>query len=91
MEKLSNFYLDKEKDIIVSIYREKEDELRYVVETPNHNTGNLITNLAKICDVETIKDENDMKIITGTIPASINGDNEIVYILRLGGIKLANR
>lgn len=90
MEKLSNFYLDKEKDIIVSIYREKEDELRYVVETPNHNTGNLITNLAKICDVETIKDENDMKIITGTIPASINGDNEIVYILRLGGIKLAN-
>ena len=31
-----------------------------------------------------------MKIITGTIPASINGDNEIVYILRLGGIKIAN-
>lgn len=90
MEKLSNFYLDKEKDIIVGIYREKEDELRYIIETPNHNTGNLITNLAKLCGVETVKNEKDMKIITGTIPASINGDNEIVYILRLGGIKLAN-
>lgn len=92
MEKirLSKFYLDKEKDIKVSIYRENEDELRYIIETPNHGTGNLITNLAKLCDVEIAKDKNDMKIITGTIPASINGDNEIVYILRLGGIKLAN-
>lgn len=91
MKKLfGKFYLDKEKDIKVSIYRESEDELRYIIETPNHNTGNLITNLAKLCDVETIKDKNDMKIITGIIPASINGDNEIVYILRLGGIKLAN-
>ena len=31
-----------------------------------------------------------MKIIRGIIPASINSDNEEVYILRLGGIKLAN-
>ena len=31
-----------------------------------------------------------MKIITGIIPASINGDNEVVYIFRLGGIKIAN-
>lgn len=31
-----------------------------------------------------------MKIIKGTIPASINGDNEEVYIFRLGGIKIAN-
>ena len=87
---VNRFYLDKEKDIIVSIYREKEDEIRYILETPNHNTGNLITNLAKLCNVETIKDKNDMKIITGVIPASINGDQEIVYIFRLGGIKIAN-
>ena len=87
---LNKFYLDKEKDIIVSIYRESQDEVRYVLETPNHNTGNLITNLAKLCNCETVKNENDMKIITGIIPASINGDNEIVYILRLGGIKIAN-
>ena len=92
MEKilLNKIYLDKEKDIIVSFYRESQDEVRYVLETPNHNTGNLITNLAKLCNCKTVKDENDMKIVTGTIPASINGDNEIVYIFRLGGIKIAN-
>lgn len=91
MEKLFlKFYLDKEKDIIVNLYKINDDEMRYVLETPNHNTGNLITNFARICNCETVKDENDMKIITGTIPASINGDNEIVYILRLGGIKVAN-
>ena len=91
MEMLFNrFYLDKEKDIIVNLYKEKEDELKYILQTPNHNTGNLITNLAKLCNIETIKDENNMKIITGTIPASINGDNKIVYIFRLGGIKIAN-
>lgn len=87
---LNRFYLDKEKDIIVNLYKINEDEIRFVLETPNHNTGNLITNLAKICGVETIKDENDMKIITDIIPASINGDNEVVYIFRLGGIKIAN-
>ena len=87
---LNKFYLDKEKDIIVNLKKSKEDELTYILETPNHNTGNLITNLAKICGLETVKNENDMKIITGIIPASINGDNEEVYIFRLGGIKIAN-
>ena len=93
MEKLkiiNKFYLDKEKDIIVNLYQTNEDELTYILETPNHNTGNLITNLAKICNLETIKNEKDMKVIKGTIPASINGDNQEVYIFRLGGIKIAN-
>ena len=87
---LSKFYLDKEKDIIITVYKVSEDEAEYILETPNHNTGNLITNLAKICNLETIKDENDLKIIKGRIEASINGDNKQVYILRLGGIKIAN-
>ncbi len=87
---LNKFFLDKEKDIIISIYQENPDEVTYVLETPNHNTGNLITNLAKLCGQETVKDENDMKILTGVIPASINGDNKTVYIFRLGGIKIAN-
>lgn len=86
----NRFYLDKEKDIIVNLYKINEDEIKYILETPNHNTGNLITNLAKICGIDTIKNESDMKIITDVIPASINGDNEIVYIFRLGGIKIAN-
>ena len=87
---IKKFYLDKEKDIIVNLIKSKKDEITYILETPNHNTGNLITNLAKLCNVETVKNENDMKIITGKIPASINGNNEEVYIFRLGGIKIAN-
>ena len=87
---INKFYLDKEKDIIINLYQTNEDELTYILETPNHGTGNLITNLAKICNLETTKNEKNMKIIKGIIPASINGDNEEVYIFRLGGIKIAN-
>ena len=89
-ELFKRFYLDKEKDIIINLYHSKEDELEYVLETPNHNTGNLISNLAKICNVKTVKNEKGMKVIKGVIPASINGNNEIVYIFRLGGVKIAN-
>ena len=46
--------------------------------------------MAKICDLPISKNDKDMKIIQGSIPASINGDNKEVYILRLGGIKVAN-
>ena len=94
MEKMvffNKFYLDKEKDIQVHLYKkENVDELRFIIRTPYHKTGNLISNLAKICGMETVKDENDMKIITGIIPASLNDDNEEVYILRLGGMKIVN-
>ena len=86
----TTFYLDKERDIVVDLYKTDEDELTYVIETPNHNTGNLISNLAKICGTETIKNENDMKIIKGKIQASINAKNEDVYIFRLGGYRVAN-
>ncbi len=89
-ELFGRFYLDKEKDIIVNLYRINEDELEYILETPNHNSGNLITNFAKLCGVKTEKDKNDMKIIRGVLPACINGNNEIVFIFRLGGIKIAN-
>lgn len=87
---INKFYLDKEKDIIVNLYKTGEDEITYILETPNHNTGNLITNLAQICGLKTVNNEMGLKVIKGTIPASINGDNEEVYIFRLGGIKIAN-
>ena len=88
---VAKFYLDKEKDIVVNLLKSSEpDELIYILKTPNHHTGNLITNLAKVANVETKKDEKDMKIITGTLPACINDDGEEVYIFRLGGIKIAN-
>lgn len=87
----AKFYLDKEKDIVVNLYKtENEDEIIYILKTPNHNTGNLITNLAKVSGVETQKDENDMKIIKGSLSACINDDGKELFIFRLGGIKIAN-
>ena len=87
---IKKFYLDKEKDIIVNLQKTNNDEITYILETPNHNTGNLITNLAKICGLQIQKNNKDMKIIIGKILASINSNNEEVYIFRLGGIKIAN-
>lgn len=86
----TTFYLDKERDVVVNLYKTEEDELSYIIETPNHGTGNLITNLAKISGKEISKNEKDLKVITGTIPASINAKNEDVYIFRLGGYRVAN-
>lgn len=85
------FYLDKEKDIIVNLYKHynNTDELIYVIETPNHGTGNLITNLAKICNVETTKNINNMKIIMGTIPASLNANNETLFVFILNNKQIA--
>lgn len=90
MKYFTKFYLDKEKDIRINLFKDVEEEMTYIIETPNHHTGNLITNLAKVCKVETIKNENDMKIIKGTIPAYVVGNsNEDIYILKLGGIEVA--
>ena len=86
----TTFYLDKERDIEVNLYKTAEDELTYIMETPNHRTGNLISNLAKISGIETIENEKGLKIIQGKIPASINAQNEDVYIFRLGGYRIAN-
>lgn len=90
MKHINKFYLDKEKDIRVNLYKEKDNEIIYVIETPNHHTGNLITSLAKVCQTETIKDENDMKIIKGVLPAYVIGNsNQDIYILTLGGVEVA--
>ena len=50
MERFGQFYLDKEKDIVVELSMEGE-RLYYRLRTPNHNSGNLITNLAKLCEL----------------------------------------
>ena len=67
MEAFGQFYLDKEKDLVVDLFREG-DELRYVLRTPNHGTGNLITNLASLCDLELQSDEDGLRVIRGTLP-----------------------
>ena len=89
MERFGRFFLDKEKDIIVDLYREG-DELRYVLRTPNHRTGNLITNLAKLCDLPLSFDGRGLKIIRGSVPCYVDGDNRRLYIFRMGNTKIAN-
>ena len=52
MKWFQRFYLDKEKDIIVDLYRDDTASsgdpcvMHFVLSTPNHGTGNLIRNLA---------------------------------------------
>lgn len=83
------FYLDREKDIVVELYMEGE-RLFHIIRTPNHHTGNLITNLARLCQLETTEDEGGLKVIRGEIPSYVDGDNRRMYILRLGNTKIAN-
>ncbi len=83
------FYLDREKDIAVDLYMEGE-RLTYIMRTPNHHTGNLITNLARLCGLSTSLDENGLKVIRDEVPCYFDGDNRRMYILRLGNTKVAN-
>ncbi len=89
MPSFGRFYLDKEKDIIVELYREG-DELKYVLRTPNHRTGNLITNLARLCELPLSFDDKGLKVIRGSVPSYIDGDNRQLYIFRMGNTKIAN-
>ncbi|WP_028125744.1 adenosine deaminase [Eremococcus coleocola] len=89
MEFFNRFYLDSEKDIIIDLYRD-HDQMTYVLRTPNHKTGNLITNLAELCHLPLSFDAKGLKIIEGQVPAYVNAHNELVYILRLANIKIAN-
>ena len=89
MAVFGHFYLDKEKDIIVDLYLEGET-LSYVLRTPNHATGNLITNLARLCGLSLSFDADGLKIVRGQIPCYIDDKNRAIYILRLGDTKVAN-
>ena len=89
MAKFKEFYLDKEKDIVIKLFM-KGNTLSYCLETPNHNSGNLITNLAKVLQQPISYNEDKMKVIKGTIPCFIKGDGKIVYVFRLAGTKIAN-
>ena len=89
MEYFGQFSLDKEKDILVELYREGE-ELRYVLRTPNHGTGNLIRNLARLCALPLSEDEQGLMVIRGTVPSYVDGDDRQLWIFRLGNTKVAN-
>ena len=89
MNYFRSFHLDKEKDIIVDLYMEN-GVMFYVLRTPNHGSGNLITNLAKLCDLPLSEDARGLRIIKGTVPCYIDGYNRTLFIFRLGNTKVAN-
>lgn len=89
MANFGRFFLDKEKDIIVELDL-NGNEMTYVLRTPNHATGNLITNLARLCSLPLSLDEQGLKVIRGRIPCYVDGHNREVYILHLGETKVAN-
>ena len=89
MKDFGRFYLDKEKDIVVTLQKEKE-QLFYTLKTPNHKSGNLITNFAKLCDLPLRMDDTGLLVIKGEVPCYVDGNNRKIYIFRLGNTKVAN-
>ncbi len=89
MAPFGHFYLDKGKDILVELER-GGDEVSYVLRTPNHGTGNLITNLAALCRLPLSLDSAGLKVIRGVLPCYIDGQNRMVYVFRLLDTKIAN-
>jgi hypothetical protein len=83
------FFLDQEKDIIVNLYQDAEG-LSYLLETPNHKTGNLITNLAEMCHLPLSFNETGLKVIRGRVPCYVDAYGRDVYIFRLNNTKTAN-
>ncbi len=89
MAAFGQFWLDKEKDLIVDMDMDG-DRLTYVLRTPNHSTGNLITNLAALCGLPLSFDAHGMKVIRGEIPCYIDAEGRRIYIFRLRDTKIAN-
>nr|MBQ6241056.1 adenosine deaminase [Lachnospiraceae bacterium] len=90
MTYFGRFYLDREKDIAVDLYRDGE-AMEYRLRTPNHHSGNLITNLARVCRADLIEEEETgLKVMTGPAFSYVDGENRQVFILRLGNTKVAN-
>ncbi len=89
MAAFGRFYLDKEKDVIIELDM-TAGVLRYVLRTPNHAKGNLITNLARLCRLPLSTGEDGLKIIRGEVPCYVDERNREVYVLRLADTKVAN-
>ena len=88
MSYFGKFYLDKEKDIVVHLDMEGS-VLCYTIFAMNHQSKNLIRNLAVTSGQKTV-DRDGKQAIVGEIPCYIKGDGQRVYIFRLNGTKLAN-
>lgn len=88
MANFGKLYLDKEKDIVVSLDMDGR-KLFYTIQVLNHKNDNMILNLARIMEQEaTVRDGKT--VICGEIPSYIKSDGQRVYIFRINGTKLAN-
>ena len=72
MRYFGKFYLDKEKDIVVTLGMD-QSVLSYTIHAINHQSDNLINNLAVISGQAT-RVQDGRTVITGTIPCYIKGD-----------------
>ena len=88
MSYFGKFYLDKEKDLVVHLDMEGS-VLSYSIFAMNHQSKNLIRNLAATAGQKTVE-RDGKQVIVGEIPCYIKGDGQRVYIFRLNGTKLAN-
>lgn len=88
MSYFGKLYLDKEKDIVVTLDM-NQSVLSYTICVNNHQSDNLINNLAAIAEQKTVV-RDGKTVMEGEIPCYIKGDGQRVYIFRLNGTKLAN-
>ena len=88
IEYYGNLYLDREKDIVIEFYQ-SGNSYSYILRTPNHKSGNLIRNLAKICDLPLSLDDNGLLIIKGELPSFINDESKRIYILKFANKTVA--
>ncbi|MBR2670588.1 MAG: adenosine deaminase [Oscillospiraceae bacterium] len=89
MAYFGRLYLDREKDMIVDLDM-RDGRMYYTLSTPNHSTGNLITNFAKVCELPLSYNSEGLKIIEGEVPCYINAYDQQLYILRFGNTKVAS-
>ena len=83
------FFMDREKDLAVDLWMEGS-RMFYVIRTPNHHSGNLITNLVRLCGLKAEAGEDGLLVVRGEVPCYYDGDNRKIYIFRLGNTKIAN-
>ncbi len=89
MTYFTSLFLDNEKDIIVDLFMD-QDRMFYELSTPNHHSGNLIRNLAAVCDLILTENEKGLLVAKGEVPCYIDANNREVYIFRLKDTKVAN-
>ena len=89
MTYFTHFFLDNEKDIIVSLYKDL-DRLIFVLTTPNHSTGNLIRNLAATFALPLSRDAEGLLVIKGELLCLVDAQNCERYVFMLGGTEVAD-